>query len=304
MPLREFHSLNNPMMKNKLAGIFAPINIPFTQEEEVDYIGLSKNLQFYLESELNGILLLGSNGENKSLSEEEKVQIIETSTQLVDGRKTIIVGLMVESLYLAKAFIEKIHNYRIDYLLVQPPFYFRGKFSEEDYYQYYVELNRISPFPILIYNAPGFTGVDFSEQLINRIAELDQIAGIKDSSKVEKELSNKLSVLTGTVNTLFDMLEKNATGGVVSLANFLPELPVRIYTQYISGNKEKAKILQETAIKLNSLISGKSGVAGVKAGMDAVGLVGGELRLPLKRLSAQEVEKIRNSIQEIYPNEH
>ncbi len=291
-------------MKNKLAGIFAPINIPFTQEEEVDYIGLSKNLQFYLESELNGILLLGSNGENKSLSEEEKVQIIETSTQLVDGRKTIIVGLMVESLYLAKAFIEKIHNYRIDYLLVQPPFYFRGKFSEEDYYQYYVELNRISPFPILIYNAPGFTGVDFSEQLINRIAELDQIAGIKDSSKVEKELSNKLSVLTGTVNTLFDMLEKNATGGVVSLANFLPELPVRIYTQYISGNKEKAKILQETAIKLNSLISGKSGVAGVKAGMDAVGLVGGELRLPLKRLSAQEVEKIRNSIQEIYPNEH
>jgi 4-hydroxy-2-oxoglutarate aldolase len=292
------------MMKNKLAGIFAPINIPFTQEEEVDYIGLSKNLQFYLESELNGILLLGSNGENKSLSEEEKVQIIETSTQLVDGRKTIIVGLMVESLYLAKAFIEKIHNYRIDYLLVQPPFYFRGKFSEEDYYQYYVELNRISPFPILIYNAPGFTGVDFSEQLINRIAELDQIAGIKDSSKVEKELSNKLSVLTGTVNTLFDMLEKNATGGVVSLANFLPELPVRIYTEYISGNKEKAKILQETAIKLNSLISGKSGVAGVKAGMDAVGLVGGELRLPLKRLSAQEVEKIRNSIQEIYPNEH
>jgi 4-hydroxy-2-oxoglutarate aldolase len=115
-------------------------------------------------------------------------------------------------------------------------------------------------------------------------------------------LSEKLNVLTGTANTLYKMLEKNATGGVVSLANFLPELPVRIYDEYIAGNKEKAKSLQETAIKLNSLISGKSGVAGVKAGMDAMGLIGGELRLPLKRLTAAEVEKIRKSIQEIYPN--
>jgi 4-hydroxy-2-oxoglutarate aldolase len=288
------------MMKNKLAGIFAPINIPFTQEEEVDYTGLSKNLQYYLGTELNGILLLGSNGENKSLSEEEKIKIIETSTQLIAGKKTVIVGLMVESLYLAKAFIEKIRRFRIDYLLVQPPFYFRGKFTEEDYYQYFFELTLISPFPILIYNAPGFTGVDFSEQLINRLAELDQIVGIKDSSKADKELSSKLSVLTGTANTLYDMLEKNATGGVVSLANFLPELPVRIYKEYNAGNKEKARLLQELAIRLNSLISGKSGVAGVKAGMDAMGLIGGESRMPLQRLSATEIEKIRNSIQEIY----
>jgi len=289
-------------MKNSLNGIFAPINIPFTSDEEVDYQGLSKNLQFYLSSELNGLLVLGSNAENKSLTEEEKIKIIETSTEIIAGRKTIIVGLMVESLYLAKAFIDKVRNFRFDYLLVQPPFYFRGKLTEEDYYQYYLELSQFSPFQILIYNAPGFTGVDFSAQLINRLAELDQIVGIKDSSKEEKELSSKLSVLTGTANTLFEMLAKGATGGVVSLANFLPELPVQIYNEYIFGDKEKAKSLQETAIKLNSLISGKSGVAGVKAGMDAMGLVGGELRKPLQRLSVAEVEKIRNSIQEIYPD--
>jgi 4-hydroxy-2-oxoglutarate aldolase len=290
------------MMKNSLNGIFAPINIPFTSDEEVDYHGLSKNLQYYLSSELNGLLVLGSNAENKSLTEEEKIKIIETSTEIIAGRKTIIVGLMVESLYLAKAFIDKVRNFRFDYLLVQPPFYFREKLTEEDYYQYYLELSQFSPFQILIYNAPGFTGVDFSAQLINRLAEFDQIVGIKDSSKVEKELSSKLSVLTGTANTLFEMLAKGATGGVVSLANFLPELPVRIYNEYISGNKENAKSLQETAIKLNSLISGKSGVAGVKAAMDAMELVGGESRRPLQRLSTPEVEKIRNSIKEIYPD--
>ena len=291
------------IMKNKLSGIFAPINVPFTQNEEVDYIGLKENLQYYLNTELNGLLLLGTNSEYKSLSEDEKIKIIETYTSLIAGMKTIIVGLMYESLYLAKGFIEKVRNFPIDYLLVQPPFYFRGKFTEEDYYQYFYDLTQISPFPILIYNAPGFTGVDFSEQLINRLAELDKIVGIKDSSKEKKQLSKNLSVLTGTINTLFDMLEKNATGGVVSLANFLPDLPLRIYNEYINGNKEKAKSLQETAIKLNNSISGKSGVAGVKAGMDAMGLKGGELRKPLQKLSANEIAKIRNLIQEIYPNE-
>ncbi len=291
------------IMKNKLSGIFAPINVPFTQNEEVDYIGLKENLQYYLNTELNGLLLLGTNSEYKSLSEDEKIKIIETYTSLIAGMKTIIVGLMYESLYLAKGFIEKVRNFPIDYLLVQPPFYFRGKFTEEDYYQYFCDLAQISPFPILIYNAPGFTGVDFSEQLINRLAELDKIVGIKDSSKEKKQLSKNLSVLTGTINTLFDMLEKNATGGVVSLGNFLPDLPLRIYNEYINGNKEKAKSLQETAIKLNNSISGKSGVAGVKAGMDAMGLKGGELRKPLQKLSANEIAKIRNLIQEIYPNE-
>lgn len=290
-------------MENKLAGITAPINIPFTKEEEVDYSGLTKNIQFYIDSNLSGLLLLGSNGECKSLTEEEKIKIIESTTLQVADKKTIIVGVMYDSLYLAKTFIEKIRHLGIDYLLVQPPFYFKGKYTEEDYYQYYLELSKVSPFPILIYNAPGFTGVDFSEQLINRLAELGQIVGIKDSSKEKKVLSPKLNVLTGTANTLYEMLEKGAKGGIVSLANFLPELPVRLYNEYMKGNKEKAKELQTIAIQLNSLISGKSGVAGVKAGMDAVGLTGGELRKPLQRLPASEVEKIKISIKEIYPDE-
>ncbi|NQU88531.1 MAG: dihydrodipicolinate synthase family protein [Mariniphaga sp.] len=289
-------------MKNRLIGIFAPINIPFDRNEEVDFDGLTDNLHFYLNTELSGLLLLGSNSEYKSLSEDEKIKILEIASNLIVGKKTIIVGLMYESLYLAKKFIENVSHLQIDYLLVQPPFYFRGKFTEEDYYHYYTDLAKITPFPIMIYNAPGFTGIDFSEQLINRIAELDQVIGIKDSSKLKKNLSSKLSVLTGTVNTLYEMLETNAVGGVVSLANFLPGLPVRIYNEFINGNKEKAKVLQEIAIKINKSVSGKSGVSGVKAAMDAMGLTGGESRKPLQKLSPAEVEDIRDLIKECYPD--
>jgi len=290
-------------MKNKLSGIFAPINTPFLRNEEVDYEGLRNNLYFYFNSQLSGLLLLGSNSEYKSLGEDEKLKILEISTKIIAGNKIVIVGVMYESFYLAKKFIENVSHLQIDYLLVQPPFYFKGKFTEDSFYQYYADLAEISPFPILIYNAPGFTGVDFSEKLINRIAELNLVVGIKDSSKLNKQLNNNLSVLTGTANTLYDMLEKNAVGGVVSLANYLPGLPIQIYNEYITGNKEKAKALQEIAIKLNKFVSGENGVAGVKGALDAMGLTGGHLRKPLQKLAVHDVEEIRILIKESYTNE-
>jgi len=290
-------------MKTKLSGIFAPVNTPFSRNEGIDYEGLKSNLQFYLNSQLNGVLLLGSNSEYKSLDEDEKIKILEISTEIIAGKKIIMVGLMYDSLWLAKKFIENVRDLKINYLLVQPPFYFRAKFAEDDYYQYYLDLIELSPFPILIYNAPGFTGVDLSESLINRIAELEEIVGIKDSSKQVKQLSSKLSVLTGTANTLYDMLEKDAVGGVVSLANYLPELPVQIYNEYVKGNKEKAKALQAIAIKLNKSVSGENGVAGVKGAMDAMGLIGGYLRKPLKKLQTDEIDKIGNLVKEYYLDE-
>jgi 4-hydroxy-2-oxoglutarate aldolase len=290
-------------MKTKLSGIFAPVNTPFSRNEGIDYEGLKSNLQFYLNSQLNGVLLLGSNSEYKSLDEDEKIKILEISTEIIAGKKIIMVGLMYDSLWLAKKFIENVRDLKINYLLVQPPFYFRAKFTEDDYYQYYLDLIELSPFPILIYNAPGFTGVDLSESLINRIAELEEIVGIKDSSKQVKQLSSKLSVLTGTANTLYDMLEKDAVGGVVSLANYLPELPVQIYNEYVKGNKEKAKALQAIAIKLNKSVSGENGVAGVKGAMDAMGLIGGYLRKPLKKLQTDEIDKIGNLVKEYYLDE-
>jgi 4-hydroxy-2-oxoglutarate aldolase len=285
-------------MIHKLSGIFAPVNTPFTSDEEVDYEGLTHNLKYYISTELSGILLLGSNSEYKSLDEEEKVKILETAIKIVAGNKTLIVGVMYDSFYHARRFIETSSRFPIDYLMVQPPFYFRHKLTDDDYFRFYADLSDISPFPVLIYNAPGFTGVDLSEQLINRIARLKRIQGIKDSSKTEKKLSKELAVLTGTVTTLYDMLEKQATGGVVSLANFIPWLPVKIFNEYRNGNKEQAKVLQEVAVELNRSVSGKHGVAGVKAAMDAAGLIGGALRRPLQKLPPGEQNKISMLIKE------
>lgn len=283
-------------MEKKLSGIFAPINTPFRSDETIDTEGLCKNIQYYLSTKLDGLLLLGSNSEYKSLSEDEKISILDIANNIVGGKKSIIVGLMYDSLFLAKRFLTAIGHLPIDYILVQPPFYFKSKLSELDYFQYYKELSNSCPFPILIYNAPGFTGVDLSESLIKQIAEIDNVVGIKDSSKIKKKYPDTFSVLTGTANTLLELLNENAVGGVVSLANYIPDLPIQIYSEFKNGNLERAKHLQEVAINLNKAVSGTNGVAGVKAAMDLVGLMGGDLRKPLKRLLPDDIEKIKGLI--------
>jgi 4-hydroxy-2-oxoglutarate aldolase len=70
----------------------------------------------------------------------------------------------------------------------------------------------------------------------------------------------------------------------------------------MAGNKEQAKDLQKVAFKLNNSISGKSGVAGVKAAMEAMGLAGGGLRKPLRKLPVREIENIKLLIKEYYPD--
>lgn len=285
-------------MKSKFSGIFAPVTTPFLINEDVDYQSLRVNLQAYLNSRLNGLLILGSNAEYKSLSEDEKIMILKLASEVISDKKVMIAGLMYDSIYLAKQFINKISSLHIDCLLVQPPFYFKGKFTDDDYCEYYRILSEISPFPIIIYNSPGFTGVDFSEQLINRISEFSQIVGIKDSSKTIKRYSDKLAVLTGTINTLYEMLDRGAIGGIVSIANYIPDLPVRICSEFGKTDRGQAKTLQETATILNNAITGKSGVAGVKAAMDSVGLQGGNLRKPLSKLSPSESISISNLISE------
>ena len=70
--------MDSNVLKEKLSGIFLPISTPFLENEEVDYEGLIFNLRYYARTGVKGYLALGSNGENKSLTEEEKLKVLET----------------------------------------------------------------------------------------------------------------------------------------------------------------------------------------------------------------------------------
>lgn len=283
----------------KLAGIFVPISTPFSENEEVDYNALRENLARYAESDILGYLALGSNGENRSLSEYEKEQVLKT---IVSGKKTgqvVIAGAMYDSQRDTEHFLERASGLGADFGLVLSPGYFRKQMSDEILFRYFSTLADRVRLPILLYNAPGFCGVTLSTNLVERLARHPNIVGMKDSA--ETGIANFLKfnsldfwVCAGSANFLFPAMMLGSPGGTVSLANSFPKIACQLFQYGQARDETNGLPLQERVTRINRAISGGYGVSGVKAVMNIVGFKGGIPRRPLLPLSPAEIDSLRN----------
>ncbi len=289
--------------KENLDGVFLPLVTPFLKDESIDWDGLKNNVSFYAKSKARGFLVLGSNGENKSLDEDEKLKILETVLQCKAPHQKVIVACFVETTRQALRFIKKVESMEIDYFNLLPPFYFRSRMTDEVLAGYFTECADGSLKPVLLYNAPKFSGVTLSLELVVKLSEHRNIAGIKDSasSGIEKFIEvvpDDFVVIAGSINFLFPAVLAGAVGGVISMANYFPDLTQELYLLGKNKNMEEGEKLHLRLSELNKKISGAYGVAGVKAAMDLMGLVGGLPRKPLLGLKEDQKEKLRKDLEE------
>ncbi|MCC6861890.1 MAG: dihydrodipicolinate synthase family protein [Bryobacterales bacterium] len=285
-------------MLEQLAGVFAPVCTPFGEDEEVDYGALRSNLEFYAHTEILGYLALGSNGENKSLTEDEKQKVLETIIRHKAPRQVVMAGATYEAQRDTERFFRTAADLGADFGLLLPPSYFRKQMTDDVLYRYFSSVADVSPIPILLYNAPGFCGITISPELAGRLAGHPGIVGMKDSaaSGIEnflKHESSSFHVLAGSVNFLFRAMMNGSVGGTVSLANSLPALSVELFRRGAARDEAGGIPLQEKANRLNAAISGRYGVAGVKAAMNLAGLRGGIPRRPLLPLTPGQCDELR-----------
>ena len=114
-------------MLQKLAGVFAPISTPFSLNEEVDYEALQSNLEFYARSGILGYLALGSNGENKSLSDPEKRRTLQSIIRYKAPGQVVMAGATYEAQRDTERFMAEAADMGADFGLVLPPSYFRNR---------------------------------------------------------------------------------------------------------------------------------------------------------------------------------
>jgi 4-hydroxy-2-oxoglutarate aldolase len=287
-------------MSNQLFGIYAPITTPF-DNEEVNLDILGENVSKYSNSPLAGYFVLGSNGEGKSLSEKEKIEIIKTVIEKKDPGQLVICGVGYESTKLTREFTKIAADLGSDVISVLTPYYFRKYMSDEALLRYFINIADNSPIPIMVYNASSFTNITISISLFKLLIEHPNIIGMKDSSQGNIFLyleysSDKFVILSGTTNYLLPSLLFGASGGIVSLANYLPQQCFELYQAVLINNMDKAKSLHQKLLRINRIVSGSYGVAGVKYAMDLVGYYGGIPRLPLLPLDENDKVTIKKSI--------
>jgi len=289
-------------MSKKLSGISAPISTPFVNGE-VSYNQLKSNMQKYSETALAGFFALGSNGESMFLTESEKLKVLEMVLQEKADHQIVMAGAGYESTRQTISFSNQVAEMGADFVSILTPSYFKKRLTDDAMIGYYTDVADSVPIPVVAYNAPGFTGMTLTPQVVEVISRHPNVIGMKDTSK--GNMSNYLSVsgedfdiLSGTVSTLFESMLLGAKGGVVSLANAFPAPCCELYEACKAVDLDKARRLHYMLIKLNKSVSGRFGVAGVKYAAEVAGYHGGDPRKPLLPITEEGRQSIRKAIQE------
>ncbi|NIA08076.1 MAG: dihydrodipicolinate synthase family protein [Actinobacteria bacterium] len=288
---------------DRLRGVFAPVATPF-ENGRIRFDWLEENLQRMGQSRLAGYLALGTNGEFRSLSDHESIEVIKVFVK-TKGDKTLMVGTGRESTRETIVFTNKAAELGADFASIITPHYFASRMKDRELIGYFEEVADNSPIPILLYNIPKCAGgVTISAGALKHLSAHGNILGLKDSGGASIftfliSAEQGFSVLAGSANYFLASLMLGAKGGIISLADAFPDICSALYEAAASGKLAEAHELNRKLILANSEVSGKHGVAGVKTAMDLAGFHGGEPRRPLLPIGAEQKNAMRLKLREL-----
>ena len=285
-----------------LSGLILPLTTPFAGGR-VDTGALAANLARYQRHGIAGYLVLGSTGEAALLDDDERLALLRAARAAIPGDRAMIAGVGLESTAATVRLAAAAVAAGADALLVVTPSYFRAQMGEEALVRHYAAVADAAPRPILLYNVPQFTGVVIPPAAVARLAAHPNVAGLKDSSGDLAWLRATLAllppgftVLCGNAAVIQEALAAGAAGGILALADVVPEPLVALLELQRAGRADNARALQQLLLPAVRLVVGRLGVAGIKAGMDERGLAGGAPRPPLLPLGDGDRAAVRECL--------
>ena len=291
-----------------LSGIIIPAVTPFDESGALSIHMLKSNYERWNKTDVSGIMVLGSNGEFRSLSDDESFDVIMTASKIISKEKTLIAGIGRESLFQTLSFLNRLQeaNAKIDYVSVLTPGYFKGLMTDEALIDYYTAIANESKYPVLLYCAPTFAnGVCISCEAVKKLADHPNIFGIKDTSK--DMMSSYMDtvggrkdfvVVSGSLASFLTCLERGGSGAIVSAANYFPNTCVTLYEIAQQKGLDAAYKYYEELKDLLSKTGARASVASVKATMNLAGYSAGIPRAPVAPCSKELVEEMSNILLE------
>ncbi len=276
-------------------GVFAPVATLFDRDGELDLERYAQNLDWYCRTPLDGIVMLGSNGEFAALDIDERLRLVEAGAQAIDGRKIVLAGTGAESTRGTIHLTREAARLGVEYALIVTPHYYRPRYDRLAFLNHYQAVAEASPIPILIYIMTAYTGVDLATDIVAELSHHPNIVGVKDSAGSAPKLaemvaysSDDFAVLAGSASFLYPAMCVGARGGIVALGNVAPRECVELYELFKAGRHDEARKLQHRLLAPNAAVTSRFGIAGLKAAMELVGLETSDPRPPQRPASDEE----------------
>lgn len=273
-----------------ISGSIVALVTPMLDDGSIDWESMDALLEMHIREGTGAIVSVGTTGESATLSVKEHCAVIAHAVNKVAGAIPVIAGTGANSTVEAIELTTAAEAVGADACLLVTPYY--NKPTQEGLYQHHKCIAEAVSIPQILYNVPGRTGVDMLPATVGRLAEIENIIGIKDATgnlqrgrEVLDVCAGKMAVYSGDDETAAELILMGAKGNVSVTANVAPALMARLCQLALAGEVEKTRELDARLRPLSKALFLESNPIPVKWALARQGLIGDHLRLPMTELA-------------------
>jgi len=285
-------------------GIIPAMVTPLTVDDKINEPALRKLTNYLIQGGVHGVFAVGSQGEFWALSAEEKQRVWAVVVEETNKRVPVYAGTAAITTRETITLTRLAEKVGVDAVSILTPFYVAP--SDAELYDHYRAIAESTCLPVMLYTNPARTGVKISPALLARLAKIENIVGIKDSSGDLEQTAEYIrvspsdfAILMGRDTLIFAGLVYSAKGAIAATANVVPALVVSIYERFKAGDLEGAQRAQAALAPLRLAFSWGTFPVVIKAALDLMGLEGGPARAPVGPLSSEQRERLRGVLRDM-----
>lgn len=291
------------MALGMFTGSLVAIVTPMFEDGRLDLDALKKLIDFHVDAGTDGIVIVGTTGESPTVNVDEHCLLIKTTVEYVAKRVPVIAGTGANSTAEAIELTAKAKSLGADACLLVAPYY--NKPSQEGLYQHFKAVAEAVAIPQILYNVPGRTGCDLSNDTVVRLAQVPNIVGIKDATGgIERgtdlllRVPADFAVYSGDDATSLALMLLGGKGVISVTANVAPQLMHDMCVHALNGDIAAAKAANAKLFALHQKLFVEANPIPVKWVLQQMGLIATGIRLPLVNLSSQYHEVLRSAMKQ------
>lgn len=284
-------------------GSMVALVTPMKSDGEIDYAALERLIDFHVENGTDAIVAVGTTGESPTLSTREHAEYLERTVRLADGRLPVIAGTGSNSTDQSLVLTRHAATLGVAACLLVVPYY--NKPTQEGLYQHFRKIGEAVGIPQILYNVPSRTVVDMQPETVGRLAEVENIVGIKEASgevprvAILKELCGEdFELYSGDDGTAMEFMLAGGQGVITVTGNVAPREMHELCKAATAGDRGTAEEINRRLDPLHGAMFAETNPAPVKWALEQMGLIEGGIRLPLVPLSEQARPAVRKALAE------
>jgi len=269
----------------------------------VDWHSLESLVEFHIDNGTHGIVPCGTTGESATLSHQEHDEVIRAVIKSANKRVPVIAGTGSNSTDEAVRLTREAEKSGADGALLISPYYNRP--TQEGIYQHYKKVAAAVGIPIIIYNIPGRTGSKIEPETLARLAEIENVAGVKEATgsvdqaiDVMRLCGDRLAVYSGEDSLIFSLMALGGKGVISTVANVAPKQTAQLAEACLKGDWEKGRKIQFDLIPLIRSLFIETNPIPVKTALSLMGKCSGDLRLPMTPMGEGNLDKLRQAMRD------